>query len=325
MNSFLFAIDALMPLIALALLGYGLRRSGVLSDAFIDVLNRYIFVVALPVLIFLAMAKIDDVSALSGGLLVFALVAVLLTVILGLLSSRLFVKEDRERPVVVQAFFRGNFVLIGIPLVTQVGGLEALAIMVLLNALLIPVTNTLSIVVFSLYQTNTRLSLETMRHVALSTIKNPMMIAIFVGLLAFLFQPVWVGISDVAPFIPSTLEMVGQTATPMALIAVGGQFRFKESGAYRTAMVVSTLGRMVVVPLVILLPAVLWFDTHIPLAAWPALMALFASPVAVSSVAVTRGLHGDDVLASHLVLSTTAFGLFTLFILVALMNYGGLI
>lgn len=325
MDSFLFAIDALSPLIAIALLGYLLRRSGVLSDGFIDVLNRYIFVVALPVLIFLAMANIEDVTVLSGGLLVFALVAVLLTVMLGLLSSRLFVKESRERPVVIQAFFRGNFVLIGIPLVTQVGGLEALAIMVLLNAFLIPITNTLSIVVFSLYQTKTRLSLETMRHVALSTIRNPMMIAIFVGLFAFLFQPVWLGVAETAAFIPRTLEMVGQTATPMALIAVGGQFRFKETGAYRTAMLVGTFGRMVVVPIAILLPAVLWFDTMIPLAAWPALMALFASPVAVSSVAVTRGLHGDDLLAGHLVLSTTAFGLFSLFVLVTLMNFGGFI
>ncbi|TVP95379.1 MAG: hypothetical protein EA374_04110 [Acholeplasmatales bacterium] len=325
MDSFRFAFDALAPLISLALLGYVLRRSGVLSDAFIDVLNRYIFVVALPVLVFLAMARIDDVSALSLMLLGIAVGAVTLSVVLGLVSSRVLVRSGREKPVVVQAFFRGNFVLIGIPLVTQVGGLEALAIMVILNAFLIPLTNTLSIVVFSLYQAETRLSWETMRQVLLITIKNPLMIAVGLGLLAFLVQPAWRAFTSNAPFVPNTLDMIAQTATPMALIAVGGSFRFKESKLYQRAMLVGTIGRMVVVPVLVLGPAVLWFSGVIPQAAWPALIALFASPVAVSSVAVTRGLHGDDVLAGHLVLSTTAAGLVTLFVLVALMNYGGFI
>ena len=48
MSIFLFAINAVLPLVLLILLGYLLRRVGFLNDEFLKIGNKVVFRVALP-------------------------------------------------------------------------------------------------------------------------------------------------------------------------------------------------------------------------------------------------------------------------------------
>jgi predicted permease len=85
------------------------------------------------------------------------------------------------------------------------------------------------------------------------------------------------------------------------------------------------IGRIVIVPIFALsiafsLSGIIDFSYG-----WAAIIALFASPVAVASVSVTKGFDGDDELASQIVIWTTALAIITLFIIVVLFRFYGLL
>ncbi len=324
MDSFLFAFHALAPLLVLALIGYFLRAK-FLSDEFIVHLNRYIFYVALPVLIFVTIADMEGITQIAWEVIVFAVLSIFVVTLLAYAFLRWRNTASRERPVLLQAFFRGNFVLIGFPLVMRIGGVDSLRNLVILNAFLVPIANFGSILVFRLNGSSGRFSMNAFMDLMKTTMKNPLMVAIFAGLVAFALRAPLGGVFEDAVVVPDTLDLISDTATPMALIAVGGQFRVERVKAFLNPILISVIGRLIVVPIVVFLVAYS-LRTIIPFEnSWAALIALFASPVAISSVAVTQGLDGDEELASQIVIWTTATAVFTLFIFVAVFRAAGLL
>ncbi len=325
MNSFLFALNALAPLLTLAVVGYSLKRFKVINDEFIHYLNRFIFYVALPVLIFVTIAGIEDMREIEWGVVVFAAIMILLITVIGYVVVYGLRMPNSHRPVIAQAFFRGNFTLIGIPLAIRLGGLEALSMIVILNAFLIPITNFLSIITFSVFKENRGFSLTMFRQLMRTTMRNPLMIGIALGFMAFILQPAWFWVNDYVPVVHETLDLIAVTATPLAMIAIGGQFQMQRAKLYAGSLFTGVFGRLVAVPTFVFMMTFLvrhWIDfSH----AWAALIAIFASPIAVSSVAVTKGLDGDDELASQLVLWSTAFAVFSLFFIVVLFRMMNLI
>ena len=134
MESLLFAFNALAPLMALAMLGYFLWRLGLFSDDVVDVLHRFVFYVALPVLIFRAISTIDSTAVLRWDVIGFTIAMVLIVTLMGFVVAYVVGMPDDHRPVLAQIFYRGNFMLIGIPLTLRLGGDEALTTLIVLNA-----------------------------------------------------------------------------------------------------------------------------------------------------------------------------------------------
>ena len=62
MDSFAFALNTTMPVFLVILLGWFLRRVGVLNAEFCKPANQYVFKCALPVSLFLSIAKMDVYS-----------------------------------------------------------------------------------------------------------------------------------------------------------------------------------------------------------------------------------------------------------------------
>ena len=52
MSNFIFSINATFPIFLVILLGWFLKRIGLITDEFAEVANKYVFKVALPVLLF---------------------------------------------------------------------------------------------------------------------------------------------------------------------------------------------------------------------------------------------------------------------------------
>lgn len=325
MEHFIFAFNALAPLLFLALIGYGLRRFKVLDQAFIGQLNSFIFVIALPVLIFTGMSELTQFSEINLNVVLFAFVMILVIMILGTIVIKVVKLEPSARPVILQTIFRGNFVIIGVPLALRLGGDEAFMIIVVMNAFLVPLTNMGSIVTFQIFDPEINLTWENIKQVLKKSFFNPIMIGIYLGALVVVFNTQWQWLTGNVPVIPDTLGFISNAAIPMALIAIGGQFSFHRVKSLAKPIVVGVLGRLVMVPLVALTAAVLLrhlidFDN-----AWAALIGIFATPVAVASVAVTKGLKGDDELASQMVMWTTSFAIVSIFVAVVVFRSMGLL
>ncbi len=324
MAHFFFAFNALMPLIIIAMLGYFLVTMKLLNQSFISQLNRFIFYVALPVLIFYTLKDITDLSEINGYIILFAVVMVSIIFILALFIIYWFDLTTLHKAVVIQAFVRGNFMLIGLPLALRLGGTEALSIVVILNVFIIPITNFFSVIIFNVYTLENK-SAHVFLDFIKSTMINPLMIAVFLGIVAALLNTQYQSLINAVPFIDETLEMVSITATPLAMIAIGGQFKMHRSKQLFKPLFLGVVGRLVFVPLIALPTAVIlnqWIEFGY---AWGALIAIFASPAAVSSVAITKGFKGDDELAGQIVLWTSLLASITIFIIVTIFSYLGLL
>ena len=312
MNEFLFAVNATTPICLIVLIGYVLKKIGLLSLA--GSLNKLVFRLFLPAMLFLNVYKIESFSGIDFAFVWYALGATVALFLLGLLLVLLLFKENDKRGVLLQATFRANFALIGIPLATSLFGETGEMMATVLIAFIVPLFNFLAIVSLSLFSDEKKCSLKSF---LLTTLKNPLILSIFLGFVALLLRALFVRfeigfrLSDITP-IYKVLENLSSVATPLALVALGGQFEFSAIPSLKKEIAFGTLVRCVLVPLLGIGCALL-FD-RFEGAHFATFVAVFCTPVAVSSVPMAQEMHGDVTLAGQLVVWTTLISAFVVFL-----------
>ena len=310
MEAFIFAVNAVLPIMLLVALGYVLKRIGFLPAAFAPVANKLVFRVLLPVMLFLNVYGVSATTSIGIGYILYATVTVLVFFGLGNLLVVLVTKGNRRAPL-LQSVFRSNFALIGIPLAEALYGAEGVAVAALLSAVTIPVYNVLAVLSFSIHSDKGRLDLgKILRDIA----KNPLIIGVLTGAVFLLAKNTIPGfaVERAAPLY-KTLSYLSGMATPLALITLGAQFEFSAVKGLRREIVTGVLCRLVIVPFLAIGIACLmrcFTGAH-----FAAFVALYASPVAVSSVPMTQELGGDSELAGQLVVWTTLVSALTIFLI----------
>ena len=130
-------------------------------------------------------------------------------------------------------------------------------------------------------------------------------------------------------FLYKTVSNLKAIASPFALIVLGGQFEFSAVKGLLKEIVTGTVWRIVIAPVLgIGLAILLTAKTdllHCGANEYPALIAMFGSPVAVSSAVMAGNMGGDEQLATQLVVWTSIFSIFTIFAEVCILMALGLI
>lgn len=321
-DTFLFATNAILPIVLLIMLGYVLRRIGFIDQHFVNILNKYVFRVGLPALLFFNVYNIEDFSEIKLGVIAFAVVMMLVLFGIGLLTIPYMVKDPNQKGVVLQVIVRSNFALIGIPLAQTLGGVEAIAVVALLSAFTIPLANVLSVVSLNMYQLNEHGEKISVKKMILNVLTNPLIIGVFAGLFVLFIRglitpeggtPV-VSIKEDLTFVYNSIRLLSQTASPMALIALGGQFELSVVKPLFKQITLGVAWRILIVPIFTLGLAYYLEDYITGMEnAYAGLIALFATPVAVSSAIMVHEMGGDEKLAGQLVIWSSVFSIFTLF------------
>ncbi|MBQ3517820.1 MAG: AEC family transporter [Clostridia bacterium] len=335
LSVFLFAANAVLPIVAVILLGFVLRKSGFLGEKFFADANRLMFKVALPAMLFYNIYNIESIADIQVSTLVFGVAAVTVLFLLGLLFSVLFVKDPKQKGVVWQATFRSNSALIGYQLAETLGGAAGLQCISLLSAFTIAQFNVFAVIALSVFSTNGH---PDWKKVIKGIVKNPLIIAIFCGLAVLVIRSFIPENADgekvfmlqtAFPFLYTALKQVAGIASPIAFLVLGGQFSFKAIKGMFGQIVSGTLLRVVAAPVLILGAAVLLSKyTNLfsfQAAEYAAFVALFGSPVAVSSAVMAKEMNNDEQLAGQLVVWSSLLSIFTIFITVCVLRYAGLL
>ncbi len=148
MEAFIFAVNATLPIIIMVALGYLLKRLGLVDTVLAKKLNKLVFRVFLPVMLFLNVYSINSSMNIGAGYIIFGCVGVISAFIIALIAVPLINKKGDVRAVLTQAVFRSNFALIGIPLAESLFGAEGAATAALLSAFSIPLFNIFAILCF---------------------------------------------------------------------------------------------------------------------------------------------------------------------------------
>ena len=143
--------------------------------------------------------------------------------------------------------------------------------------------------------------MSKIREACINILKNPIIIAIALGLVTAL-----IGI-DFPELIDKTVNSVSQMATPLALITIGAGFEGRKALAKMKPTIAAAMIKLVIQPLLFL-----------PVAAWMgfagekiiAILIMLSSPTTPSCYIMAKSMHNDEVLtASVVVVTTSAYGI----------------
>ena len=115
-KSFLFAINAVSPILLTIVVGYILKKAQLLGHDLAKSINKLVFRVFLPVMLFNNIYNISDLGNFNPGYIIYSVVAVAVIFALCLVFVIFFTKDPKKRASLLQGSFRANYALIGIPL-----------------------------------------------------------------------------------------------------------------------------------------------------------------------------------------------------------------
>lgn len=324
MESLIFATNATFPIIIMVAIGYLCRRVGLIDSVLTKKLNKICFRLFLPIMLFINVYSIDSSMDIGVGYIIFGCAATLLVFLVALIIVPLISKRGDIKAVLVQATFRSNFALIGIPLSESLFGSEGVAVAALLSAFSIPIFNVLAILSFSFFCGSEK---PSPKKIFLDIIKNPIIISaalggIFLGLKSlFVNNGIQIGLESIPPLYKA-LTSLAAVATPLALVALGSQFEFSSTREFRKEIIYAVLARNLFVPAILM--SVAYFIGSFSGAHFAAFVAMFATPIAVSSVPMAQELGGESRLAGQLVVWTTLISAMTIFLFSFVLKYIGI-
>ena len=323
MESFLFAVNAVAPIVLLVAIGYGVKRVGLINETIARNLNKLVFRIFLPCTLFLNVYKIENIAAIDLGYVYFALGTTLTLFFCAVPVVMAAIKENRQRGVVIQGIFRSNFALVGIPLASSLYGEEGSIIATVLSAFIVPLYNVLAVTCLSMFCGGGKVSVKK---VLVGILKNPFIQSIALGFVSLGIRALFVRfdiglrLTDIRP-IYTVLEQLGATATPVALLALGAQFEISAVPHLKKVIFFGVGIRTFVVPAVAL--TVAYFMGCFSGAHFAAFVALFCTPIAVSSVPMAQEMGADSELAGQLVVWTTLISTLSVFLAALLLKAGG--
>lgn len=281
-------------------MGYALRRSGFLSKAGEDWMNRLTFYVALPMLLIVSIGNTKMENLAVGGItLVYVTSALVVLVITYMCTAWM---APAARGALVVSSFRGNLAYLGFPVIAAALGPVALAKAAFVVGIISIVVQVLSVVILERLRTH-KVPTSLLRQIQRVTL-NPIVVGCVLGL----------GLR-VAPFrlpgpLLSSMEMIGNLALPLALLTLGSSI---VAPIKRSAFL--NAGAIVVVKN-LLMPALGWaIGSWLFVLSGPDLelaVIMLACPAAVVAFTVVKELGGDAVLCATVITLSTLASLATL-------------
>ncbi len=330
MESFIFAVKAVAPIVLMVLLGYIFKRMGLMDERFCRMANKLVFRVFMPVMLFVKLYGIKSLSDVNIAFILYGAISVLVIFAVSVPATIMLTKHKDRRGVLVQAIFRSGYSLIGIPLAQSLFGEEGAIAATLLSAVVIPIFNVLAVLSLSLLG-DSHGEKPSIKKSIVGIVTNPLILGIAAALLVVGIRSVFanVGISFRLSSITPLFDILGflsSLAVPLALLVLGAQFEFSAVASLKKEIIFGVVARTVVVPAVTLGIAYGAFRAGIwgfgP-AHFATFVAAFATPVAVPSVPMVQEMGGDVTLAGQLVVWSTLVSALTLFIITFLLKAGG--
>jgi hypothetical protein len=204
------------PVFLLIATGWGAVRSGYLPASIADALNGFAVKLAVPVLLFRALERLDFHGAFSVPMLVSFYIGAFVCFAVGILLARqVFGRRPGEAVAVGFSATFSNSVLLGVAIVERSFGTAPLTPAFGIIAFHAPVLYAVGIVTMELMRRDGRKLSETFAVAGRSIVVNPLMIGILAGAALNLS-----GFSLPEP-VMAAVDMIASAAIPVALVGIG--------------------------------------------------------------------------------------------------------
>jgi len=307
MSPFSMSLNAVTPIFLMMMLGFVLKKMGIINEQFISQATKFVFRISLPALVFIKIASIDlaeQINVTQAYMMVYSGVGIFISFLLAVGLGKILAKLEEPNEVesngyflgtFAQGAFRGNYLIVGYPILLNLYGDSVVVNMALVTLVVIPCFNVFSII--ALTPPNEHGTNKKTWMLFNSIIKNPLIIGILLG-----FFSAYLKISYPL-FVNSFISMTADLSTPLALLAIGGFFHFDGLKQTFKHSLVATIYKLLILPMIF---TTLAYYLGFRSSDLMIILVLFGGPTAVSSFAMSTEMGGDSVLAGNIIIMTSA-------------------
>mgnify|MGYP002676026060 CR=1 FL=1 len=314
MENLIFSLNATIPIFLMMLLGMLFRKLGWMDEVFAAKMNKFVFLVPLPVLLFEQLATVDFSEVWDIKFILFCFVVTAISITISTLISLLW-KDRSIKGEFIQATYRSSAALLGIAFIQNIYGTAGMAPLMIIGS--VPLYNVMAVITLSLFapgggKLDTAKLIRTLKGIA----TNPIILGILTGMVWSLLHLPMLTILNTA------VDNLGKTATPLGLMAMGGALKFSKAFARPKPLIACSFLKLVGYEAVFLPLAVLLGFSHDMLVA---IIIMLGSATTVSCYIMAKNMDYDGDFTSGVVMTTTLLSSFTMTIWLYICKSLGLI
>ena len=301
MENLIFSLNATVPVFAMIILGMLFKKIGIIDDVFASRMNKFVFLIPLPVLLFKDLATLDFNTIWDTKFVLFCFFITILSILIVTLLSFLL-KNKQNQGEFIQASYRSSAALLGIALIQNVYGKATMSPLMIIGS--VPLYNIMAVVVLSFFSPERKgLSKEVWLKTIKGILTNPILIGIVVGILWSLLH------LPMPTMLDKTVTSIGNVATPLGLMAMGATFNYKEAlGDLKPALCASFIKLFGFCAMFLPLAIYLGFQGEQLIA----ILVMLGSATTVSCFVMAKNMGHTGILTSTVVMLTTIFSGFSI-------------
>lgn len=301
MNSLIFSLNATIPIFLVMIVGMFLKKINIINEEFNKGLNKIVFSVALPILLFEDVSSVDFIELWDTKFVLFCFIVTLISILISYVIS-LFLKNKNIQGEFIQGSYRSSASIIGIAFVQNIYGNIGASPLMIIGA--VPLYNVAAVIILSIFKPNKeKLDRKVIKSTFIDILKNPIILGILFGILWSLSELSKPVIMD------TTLENLANLATPLGLISIGASFDFKKAvGEIKPTIICAVLKLIVFCALFLPLGVYMGYRNDYLVT----ILVMLGSATTVSSFIMAKNMGHEGILSSSTVMITTLLSSFTL-------------
>ncbi len=302
-----------LPVFLVIGIGSALKLTPLVNADFLFQLNRLVYYLALPLLLFYKISTADFSASFNGALVAGLLIGITAAFVLSYCYGVLRSYPPSVRGTFSQASFRGNLAYIGLAIVYNAYGEKGMASAGILLGFLVPTMNFFSVLALIIPHRNNGKKVGVF-FLLKQICGNPLIIASFAGIAWSFFHLPMPGVID------SALRIVTGMALPLALLSIGVSFSFGRLRGDLKITVLATAFKLLMLPFmaasILVLLGVQGQDLAIGV--------LFAgTPTATAAYIMAQQMQGDAELSGSIIMLSTLLSVATYSIILYLLKAMG--
>ena len=311
MESFIYSVNATVPIFLVMIVGGILRKLNIIDEHFANVANKFVFVVTLPLMVFSDLAAADFRAEFDPKFVIYCMAVTLLSICTIWALTEIFMKEEDSKGSFVQGAYRSSAAILGMAFIKNMYQDTGMAPLMIIAA--VPLYNIFAVIILTVKAKGNK-GRVNFRKTFINILKNPIIIGIFAGVL---FSVLGIRMPNI---LTKTVNMIGDMTTPLALICIGATFEGRKAIKKLVPTCIATALKLVILPALFLPVAILLGFKNQEMMA---IVIMLGSPTTISSYIMAKNMNNDAVLSSSIIVLTTLLSSLTLTGIIFILRLGG--
>ena len=311
LQNFIICVNAVVPSAIYLIIGVLLRLAHVVTDEDVKKFTHMVFVCLYPFIMFDNLYGKNIGEHFDKLLVIYSVGFTIIQIAVSWVIVCMIESEDRNRGPMIQAAFRSNIILMGLPVGVNLFGKGNVTQVALVILFVVPLYNVMTVVVLEHFRGG--------RANILHTVKKVMMNPIILGAIA---AGVVMALHIKLPSpVEQTISTLSDCTAPIAMILLGAALNISGFSSDRKKIAFSVGAKILVWPAIGITGAILLGMRDVALIA---VLLMLAAPTALAAYAMSESMGGNGKLAGEIVVISTALSCFTIPVFLFILKTNGL-